>query len=157
MDSYELAVLRHYTANGLTQIAMIPQYAVPPGETWSIDFVGIDLRYRCLLFIEVSSAQTPSSSCIDKLRRRDEWIPVVRQQLAAHSAIIDAAWQHLTVAFVIDSKVAWLRDRLGNPPDVIVEPLSRRFPYWLTGKQSSAGQPRLESTEAAQPAAGADR
>lgn len=157
MDLYELEVLRHYTANGLTQIAMIPQYAVPPGETWSIDFVGIDLRYRCLLFIEVSSAQTPSAYCIEKLRRRDEWIPVVRQQLAAHSSIIDAAWKHLTVAFVIDSKVAWLRDRLGNPSDVIVEPLNSCFPFWLTGKQSSAGRPRLESIDAAQPAAEADR
>jgi hypothetical protein len=144
MDSYELAVLHHYTANGGTQIAMIPQYAVPPGEMWSIDFVGIDLRYRCLLFIEVSSAQTPSDSCVDKLRRRDEWIPVVRQQLAAHSAVIDTAWKHLTVAFVIDSRVAWLRERLGNPSDVIVEPLSCCFPYWLTGKQPAVGQPRLE-------------
>ncbi len=152
MDPYELAVLRHYTDNGKTQIAMIPQYAVPPGETWSIDFVGIDLRNQRLLFIEVSSAQTPSDSCIKKLRRREEWIPVVRQQLAENSSIVNAGWGHLTVAFVIDSRVAWLRERLDNPSDVAIEPLSRCFPDWLTGTRTTAGEPRQQSTDVVQAA-----
>ena len=143
MDEYELAILRHYTGNGRTQIAMIPQYAVPPGETWSIDFVGVDLRHRSLLFIEVSCAQTPS--CVDKIRRRDEWIPIVRAQLSEQSGVVDNTWKHLTVVFVIDSRVDWMRERLGHPQDVIVQPLSSCFPYWLTGKEPAIGQPCADS------------
>jgi hypothetical protein len=144
MEAHELEVLWHYTDNGKPQIAVIPQYAVPPLEQWSIDFLGIDLRSRSLLFIEVTAAQTPSRRFVDKLRRRHEWIPIVRKQLIEETTVIDKNWRHTTVAFVIDSRVEWLRRRLENPTDVIVEPLSNCYPYWLTGKEPLRGQPRLD-------------
>jgi hypothetical protein len=145
MDRFELQVLYHYTANGTTQIALIPQYSVPPAETWSIDFLGIDLKSKSLLFIEVCSAQTPSAKFVNKLMRRKEWIPIVRKRLIEETRVIDETWRHMTVAFVIDRKVEWLRGRLGNPSDVKVVPLSNCFPLWLTAKEKLAcGQPRVE-------------
>jgi hypothetical protein len=140
---WENAVLSHYTDNGKTNIALIPQYAVLPGEQWSIDFLGIDLRTPSLLFIEVTEAQTPSAKFVDKLRRRDEWIPLVRQHLITQSPIIDATWKHLTVAFVIDTNVDWLRRKLQNPSDVVVEPLSSCCPKWLAKSEPRRGWPRV--------------
>lgn len=138
MDPYELQVLELYTANGNTHVAMIPQYAVPPGEQWSINFVGIDLRGRRLLYIEVSSAQTPSARFIDKIRRRREWIPVVRKRLINETKVIDDTWSDSVVVFVVDHRVKWVKAKLGGPDDVAVEPLSRCFPNWLTGKPPCA-------------------
>ena len=140
---WEKQILTHYTDNGSTLIAVIPQFAVPPGEYWSIDFVGIDLRSRSLLFIEVTEAQTPSPGLIDKINRRDEWIPIIRQVLIKNTKVVDDTWQHLTVVFVIDGRVDWFRKRLKNSHDVVVEPLSNCCPHWLTNKEPRRGEPRL--------------
>ncbi len=154
---YESQILAHYTDNGKTHIAVIPQFAVPPGEQWSIDFVGIDLRSRSLLFIEVTEAQTPSKNFIDKLKRRGEWIPIIRKELIEKTKVVDDTWRHLTVAFVIDSRVGWLRNHLQNPSDVAVEPLSNCCPFWLTGREPRRGEPRIVSDAKAEPVAPPDR
>ena len=142
---WESQVREHYTDNGKTHIAVITQFAVPPDEQWSIDFVGIDLRSRSLLFIEVTEAQTPSKKFIDKLRRRDEWIPIIRRELIENTTVVDDTWRHLTVAFVIDSRVEWLRERLQYPSDsdLRVVPLSDCCPFWLTTREPRRGEPRV--------------
>ena len=154
---WENQILAHYTDNGNTLIAVIPQFAAPPGEYWSIDFLGIDLQSRSLLFIEVTEAQTPSPKLIDKIKRRGEWIPIIRQELIKNTKVVDDSWRHLTIVFVIDTRVEWLRERLQNPSDVSVEPLSNCCPYWLTGKEPRRGEPRIGSEAKAEPAVPPDR
>jgi hypothetical protein len=142
MDIHEIRVLEHYTGNGGTNIAMIPQYAIPPGEQWSIDFVGVDFERRALLYIEVSSSQRPTARTLDKMRRRTEWIPVVHRRLADASPVIDDKWIDFAVIFVVDRVVESVKRKLGSPTDLAVEPLSRCYPTWLTGKPYIPAEPR---------------
>jgi hypothetical protein len=153
MDVHELEVLKHYTANGRTSIAMIPQYAVPPGEQWSIDFVGIDFERKALLYVEVSSSQRPSARTLDKMRRRQEWIPVIRQCLTAASPVINDTWTDFPIMFVVDPAVASVRRKLGFPTDLAIEPLSRCYPEWLTTQPYRVAEPRPAKASSSSPAA----
>ena len=148
MEAHELEVMKHYTANGSTQVAVIPQYSVPPGEQWSIDCLGLDLINRALLFIEVTGAQRPGPNFLDKIKRRREWIPLVRERLFQETRVVDPSWQDFVVVFVVDRVVDWVRAQLGNPGDVKIEPLSRCYPMWLTGRPHTPGEPRPKREDA---------
>ena len=117
---YEREILAHYTDNGKTHIAVIPQFAVPPGEQWSIDLVGIDLRSRSLLFIEVTEKQTPSKAFIDKLKRRGKWIPIIRKELMEKTKVVDDTWPHLSL-WHLSSTRGWsgFTDISGTPQTLL--------------------------------------
>lgn len=142
---FEETVQYHYTYNGMTKIAIIPQYAVPPGEDWSIDLVGVDLVSRSLLFIEVTESQTPSAQLINKINHRNEWIPKVREDFINKTTVVNDTWRHVTVVFVIDSRVEWVKERISDLSDIRVEPLSSCCPFWLTTREPLRGEPRLHS------------
>jgi hypothetical protein len=132
MDTYELEVMRYLTENGKKYVAVIPQYAIPPNEQWSIDFVGIDLVNRELLYVEVTSAQTPSPRLIDKIKRNNEWTNIIRKNLQEKTkGIINSEWKDKIVVFVIDNKVNYLSKKLNGCSDIEIKPLSVCFPEWL--------------------------
>ena len=126
MDIYEAEVMRFLTDNGKRQLAVIPQYAVPPNESWSIDFLAFDLKNKKIIFVEVT--KTPNQKLIDKINERAKWIAVTKRHLVEETSVVTNSWEHIVWIFVPGNSIGKIQGKIVGEKDYDFFPLKACLP-----------------------------